>query len=146
MPAAKLEHANLTVSDTKAAAALLCRLFHWKIRWEGPSRHNGYTVHVGSRRQYLALYTAPHVTLSAGQNHAAVGGLNHLAVEVQDLDATEARVKKAGLHPHNHADYDPGRRFYFHDPDGIEFEVVCYRTNRNPFAGWTENLLWSLIK
>ncbi|MGJ8556368.1 MAG: VOC family protein, partial [Sulfitobacter geojensis] len=26
----------------------------------------------------------------------------------------------------NHADYEPGRRFYFHDTDGVEFEVVQY--------------------
>ena len=31
-----------------------------------------------------------------------------------------------GYEPCNHADYDPGRRFYFDDEDGIEFEVVSY--------------------
>ena len=29
--------------------------------------------------------------------------------------------------PFNHGDYDPGRRFYFLDPDGIEYEVISYR-------------------
>ena len=52
--------------------------------------------------------------------------LNHVALEVDDLDGAEAVVKKAGLVPFNHADYDPGRRFYFFDWDGIEWEVVCY--------------------
>jgi glyoxylase I family protein len=27
---------------------------------------------------------------------------------------------------HNHDDYEPGRRFYYNDEDGIEFEVVNY--------------------
>jgi hypothetical protein len=31
------------------------------------------------------------------------------------------------LRPFAHADYAPGRRFYFLDPDGIEYEVVSYR-------------------
>ncbi len=31
-----------------------------------------------------------------------------------------------GSQTHSHADYEPGRRFYFHDEDGIEFEVVSY--------------------
>ncbi len=53
--------------------------------------------------------------------------LNHIGVEVDDLDATEARVVAAGLTPFSHADYEPGRRFYFLDPDGIEYEVVSYR-------------------
>jgi catechol 2,3-dioxygenase-like lactoylglutathione lyase family enzyme len=52
--------------------------------------------------------------------------LNHVGVVVEDLDATEAKVRAAGFAPHSHADYEPGRRFYFHDRDGIEFEVVSY--------------------
>jgi len=55
-----------------------------------------------------------------------VGGLNHIGVVVEDLDAVEAKVLAAGLKTTNHGDYEPGRRFYFHDHDGIEFEVVSY--------------------
>ena len=32
----------------------------------------------------------------------------------------------AGLTPFSHGDYAPGRRFYFFDWDGIEFEIVSY--------------------
>ena len=42
------------------------------------------------------------------------------------IDATEEQVRKAGFEPHNHADYEPGRRFYFLDRDGVEFEVISY--------------------
>ena len=64
----------------------------------------------------------------AGEEGFAKGRpLNHIGVEVDDLDAVEARVIAAGLLPFNHGDYDPGRRFYFLDPDGIEYEVVSYR-------------------
>ena len=45
---------------------------------------------------------------------------------VDDLDATEARILAAGIETFSHADYEPGRRFYFNDADGIEFEVVSY--------------------
>ncbi len=45
---------------------------------------------------------------------------------VDDLDATEAVVKEHGLDTFGHDDYEPGRRFYFFDWDGIEFEVVSY--------------------
>ena len=31
-----------------------------------------------------------------------------------------------GLTPFSHGDYEPGRRFYFLDPDGVEYEVVSY--------------------
>lgn len=52
--------------------------------------------------------------------------LNHVGVEVDDLEAVEQKVVELGLVPFAHGDYEPGRRFYFLDPDGIEFEVVSY--------------------
>ena len=52
--------------------------------------------------------------------------LGRLNLCVDDLDAIEAKVVDAGLRPFNHGDYEPGRRFYFFDPDGIEYEVVSY--------------------
>ncbi|MEC9109847.1 MAG: VOC family protein, partial [Pseudomonadota bacterium] len=45
---------------------------------------------------------------------------------VDDLDAAEKIVATHGLEPFGHDDYEPGRRFYFFDWDGIEFEVVSY--------------------
>lgn len=52
--------------------------------------------------------------------------MNHLGVVVDDLDAVEAKVEALGFKSHRHADYDPGRRFYFYDADGVEIEVVQY--------------------
>ncbi len=45
---------------------------------------------------------------------------------VDDLNAVETKVIAAGLFPHSHSDFDPGRRFYFDDTDGIEYEVASY--------------------
>jgi hypothetical protein len=49
-----------------------------------------------------------------------------MALVIDDLDGAEDEVTQAGLTPFGHDDYDPGRRFYFFDWDGIEFEVVSY--------------------
>ena len=122
-----LEHANITVSDPIATAAWLDQVFGWKIRWQGASIHGGHSVHVGGAESYLALYSpAKPANDAKGSSYDTKGGLNHLAVVVTDLDAIEARVKAAGFNPVNHADYEPGRRFYFLDHDNIEFEVVSY--------------------
>lgn len=128
MSAGILEHVNLTVKDPDATAALLCKLFGWQIRWKGDAKAGGTTIHVGADNSYLAIYSgAAGKPLETGyDNYSSVGGLNHIGVVVDDLDAVEARVKAAGLVPGSHADYEPGRRFYFDDPDGIEFEVVSY--------------------
>ena len=52
--------------------------------------------------------------------------LNHVGLLVDDLDAAEAVVEEAGLEPFSHGDYEPGKRFYFFDWDGIEFEIISY--------------------
>ncbi|MBP6363749.1 MAG: VOC family protein [Novosphingobium sp.] len=122
MPTGFLEHANITVSDPDRLSALLQELCGWRERWRGPSQLGGWTIHVGNDRDYLALYKhgSPVPRYTKGQP------LNHIALVVDDLDAAEAIVIAAGLVPFNHADYEPGRRFYFFDWDGIEFELVSY--------------------
>lgn len=121
-----LEHVNVTVNDPAKTAKMLCDLFGWHIRWEGDSIHGGNSVHVGSDTSYIALYRPPEITTKEYANYYTIGGLNHLGIVVDDLDGVEARVKGCGFKTHSHADYEPGRRFYFHDADGLEIEVINY--------------------
>jgi catechol 2,3-dioxygenase-like lactoylglutathione lyase family enzyme len=122
----RIEHVNVTVSDPERAARLMEALFGWHVRWQGAARDGGHTIHVGSDDHYVALYTGRGVRYSA-DDFAKGRPLNHIGVEVDDLAGIEAKVVAAGLRPFGHADYTPGRRFYFLDPDGIEYEVVSYR-------------------
>ena len=122
MPQGFLEHANLTVSDPARSSALLQQLCGWHERWRGPSQLGGWTIHVGTERDYLALYNNDKPV----GPYAKGAPLNHIGLVVDDLDAAEAIVIAAGLVPYSHGDYDPGRRFYFFDWDRIEFEVVSY--------------------
>ncbi|MBT8413409.1 MAG: VOC family protein, partial [Boseongicola sp.] len=110
----------------KATAQWLGRVFGWKIRWEGAGMQTGYSVHCGDDTSYVALFTYPETPKPKDESYVTLGGFNHWAVVVDDLDAVEERVKAEGFKPINHADYEPGRRFYFHDHDGIEIEVVQY--------------------
>ncbi|WP_341365652.1 VOC family protein [Yoonia sp. BS5-3] len=126
---AYLEHANITVADPRATAAMLSDVFGWTTRWEGAAINGGFTVHVGSARSYLALYAGPNGSAKQtthDDSYARKGGLNHIGVVVDDLDAIEQRVSALGFEPHSHADYEPGRRFYFYDHDGVEIEVISY--------------------
>ena len=121
-----LEHVNITVPNPKETASVLCDIFDWQVRWQGEAKDNGYSVHVGDADSYLALY-APNLALEPmGNTYVRIGGFNHLGVVVDDIAAVETKVKKAGFAPHSHADYEPGVRFYFDGPHGIEFEVVQY--------------------
>ena len=88
MSAARLEHANITVSDPDRSAALFERLCGWHERWRGPSQLGGWTIHIGTPEAYLALYTNE----GRGGPFAKGAPLNHIGIEVDDLDAAEAVV------------------------------------------------------
>jgi catechol 2,3-dioxygenase-like lactoylglutathione lyase family enzyme len=126
MAAGILEHANFSVSDPQRTADMLCKLFDWAIRWSGEAKLGGHTIHVGGDMSYVAVYARGEMREAAPNDYDTVGTMNHIGVVVDDLDAVEARVLAAGLKTMNHGDYEPGRRFYFHDHDRIEFEVVSY--------------------
>jgi predicted enzyme related to lactoylglutathione lyase len=117
-----IEHANLTVNDIERSSEFFQKLLGWHERWRGAAMNGGETIHVGDDRAYLALYT----DRQAHERFAKGAPLNHVGLVVDDLDAAERVVLDAGLETFNHADYVPGRRFYFFDWDGIEFEVVSY--------------------
>ena len=117
-----LEHVNITVSDPERSSKLLQDLCGWHERWRGPSQMGGRTIHVGSERDYVALYTCD----GAAGPFPKGAPLNHVALVVDDLAEAERTVTAAGLEAFNHGDYEPGRRFYFFDWDGTEFEVVSY--------------------
>ena len=126
MTRSTLEHVNFTVSDATATAKWLCDVFGWKIRWQGPAQNGGLSIHVGSDDAYLAVYTPREARARGTVEKNRIGNMNHVGVVVEDLEAVEARVKALGYVPYNHDDYEPGRRFYFDDENGIEFEVVSY--------------------
>jgi catechol 2,3-dioxygenase-like lactoylglutathione lyase family enzyme len=122
---ARVEHVNVTVSDIDRTAGMLMEVFGWRIRWRGAAASGGSTIHVGEADTYLAIYMEPGGP-RAPLGYAKGAPLNHVGVVVDDLAATERRVKAVGLTPFGHGDYEPGRRFYFFDEDRIEWEVVSY--------------------
>ena len=123
MPKGHIEHANLTVSDPDRSAALLQQLCGWHERWRGPSQIGGWSIHVGDETSYIALHSNRE---KSERRYRKGQPLNHVGFVVDDLDAAQAVVVDAGLEPFGLDDYDPGRRFYFLDWDGIEFELVSY--------------------
>ncbi len=130
---ARLEHVNVTVADPDATAQMFGKLFGWRVRWAGPGMATGRTVHVGEDDSYVALFSYGEPAPMRQESYRTRAGLNHIAVVVDDLDATETRVRAAGYVPGNHADYEPGRRFYFREENGLEIEVVSY--HRRPAGG-----------
>lgn len=123
---AMIEHVNVTVSDVSVTEQRYARLFGWHTRWKGDAKDGGTTAHVGTGDSYIAFYQPTFQSPGSDDNYHTSGAMNHIGVVVDDLDATEARIKAEGIDTINHANYEPGRRFYFIDPDGFEVEVISY--------------------
>ncbi len=119
-----LEHVNLTVSDLARSIDFYCRAFGYRVRWRGKTTSGTPAAHVGDDRCYVAMFQAP-TPGSAEIDYAAVG-FNHFGLVVDDLDAMRQRLTALGVQPTADQNYEPGRRFYFTDPDGIEIELVQY--------------------
>ncbi|AGH44312.1 VOC family protein [Paraglaciecola psychrophila] len=121
-----LEHINITVTNTDVTAAILAKIFNWKIRWAGAAKDDDKTIHLGTDNTYLALYRHADKHLE-NMTNKTISSLNHIGIQVDDINAIETKVKAAGLMPYNHGDYEPGKRFYFNLEEGLEIEVVSYQ-------------------
>ena len=130
MTKATLEHVNVSVISPRKTADMMEALFGWTVRWHGLSSSGGESWHVGEEATYVAFCEndQPASPESKPEYNSVPrsGALNHIGILVDDLDAVEKRVSAAGFTPFNHDNYEPGRRFYFHDNDNIEFEVISY--------------------
>ena len=120
-----LEHVNLTVSDLDRSVAFYSDLLGLRVRWRREAGEEPAAAHVGDDRHYIAMFQAAPGSKRPTINYEATG-LNHFGFVVDDLDAARDRLVELGVTPHNEADYEPGRRLYFLDPDGIEVELVQY--------------------
>lgn len=121
----EIEHVNISVSNVHETAKMLEFLFGWQIRWQGAGQLNGYTIHIGTQTQYIAIWQK-HDTDGEPAKFEKGAPLNHIGIKVTNLDEIEAKVRKYGLEPFNFANYNPGRRFYFFDRDNIEYEILSY--------------------
>lgn len=124
-----LEHINITMDDVDSSAAELARISGWHIRWQGGAIDDGRSIHIGTDDFYLALYSGADrqkLKTDKKDNYNRLAAINHIGIMVDNLDEMEAHLVTLGYAPYSHQDDDPGRRFYFRNSDGIEFELVCY--------------------
>ena len=126
--ALRLEHANLIVRDIDATMRFLQAAFPaFGIRFDGKDPRGMRWVHIGTDDTYIALTQSTVEPERQWTPYTGVPGVNHLAYEVDDVEALRGRLKSAGYQdstvPNNH----PYRkRVYFHDRDGNDWEFVQY--------------------
>jgi catechol 2,3-dioxygenase-like lactoylglutathione lyase family enzyme len=95
--AVRLEHANLIVRDINGMIRFLQTAFpEFKVRGEGKSRDGSRWVHVGTDETYIALSPAKEEPEKHWIPYQGQPGVNHLAYEVDDVEALCKRMKSAG--------------------------------------------------
>lgn len=119
-----LEHVNMSVANLDRTIDFYGKLLGLKVRWRGTTSDGLPAAHVGDERHYLALFEIG----DAEPKPADYGllGLNHYGFVVDDLDACRAKLAELGATVQDPPQYDPGRRLYFDDPNGVEVELVEY--------------------
>ena len=127
-----LEHINMTVADLDRSIDFYSRLLGWKVRWRGETSSGMPAAHIGDDRCYFALFEAKDATPAPTQKSYDFVGLNHFGLVVDDLDSIKLLLDELGIKSTSEQTYDPGRHLYFHDPDGVEIELVQYQENENP--------------
>lgn len=120
----RIEHANITVNNIEVSTRFYLQLMGGRVRWEGVSGSGLRAAHIGDDRTYLSLFEA--VEPGRAPEGYGVTGFNHLGFEVDDLDAYRDTLEEMEVAIKGEEDYEPGRRLYFYDPDGIEIELVEY--------------------
>jgi catechol 2,3-dioxygenase-like lactoylglutathione lyase family enzyme len=127
----RLEHADLYVRDIDAMIRFLRTAFpEFRIRFDGKDSSGRRWVHVGTDDTYIALNQSSVEPEERRTPYAGIPGVNHLAFEVDDVDALRARLKSAGYEDTTPATNPPFRtRVYFYDPDRNDWEFTQYLTD-----------------
>ncbi len=84
-------------------------------------------MHVGTDETYLALNQATAEPERPWTPYQGLPGVNHLAYEVDDVEAPRDRLNAAGYQDSTVPNAHPYRkRVYFNDPEGNDWEFVEY--------------------
>ncbi len=124
----RLEHANMSVRDIDVMIRFLQAAFpEFRVRGEGTSANGARWVHVGTDETYIALNPATVEPEKQWVPYTGELGVNHLAYEVDDVEAVHSRLTAAGYRESTTPNAHPHRkRVYFYDAEGNDWEFVQY--------------------
>ncbi|MBZ5718962.1 MAG: VOC family protein [Acidobacteriia bacterium] len=124
----RLEHANISVRDIEAMIRFLQIAFpEFRVRGEGISDSGSRWVHIGTAETYIALSQSKLEPAQPWTPYQGLPGVNHLAYEVDDVEAMRKRMMAAGYRESTPPNAHPHRkRLYFYDPEGNDWEFVQY--------------------
>ncbi len=123
----RLEHANINVRDIEGMIRFLKAAFpEFRVSSEGVT-HGIRGVQVGTAATYIVLNPVKAGSRSRWIPYTGEPGVNHLAYEVDDVEALRKRLTAAGYRDSTPPNAHPYRkRVYFYDPEGNDWEFIQY--------------------
>jgi catechol 2,3-dioxygenase-like lactoylglutathione lyase family enzyme len=117
----RMEHLHVSARDVDRTVAFYKAAFGFEVRHDGTGPY-GRTVHVGTDRFYIAIS-------EGGDPDRGTGNVSHVGFVTPDLEAFRKRIEREGIPIAESASRKEGDALYVIDPDGIEIEVVGYRSD-----------------
>lgn len=117
----RMEHVHVSARDVDRTMAFYKAAFGFEVRHDGTGPY-GRTVHVGTDRFYVAIS-------EGGDPERGSGNFSHVGFVTPDLGAFKARLEREGIPISESATRKEGDALYVVDPDGMEIEVVGYRSD-----------------
>lgn len=109
---------------------VIAGLPEFRIRFDGMDPRGFRWVHIGIDDTYIALTQSTVEPKEHWRPYVGIPGVNHLAYEVDDVEALRERMKSAGYRDSTVSNKHAYRkRVYFYDPDGNDWEFVQYLTD-----------------
>ncbi len=123
----RIEHINITVANIDKSCDYYYQLFGFEKSWEGTAfaeKGNVRACHVKKGDIYLSFFEAEE--MGSYQSNYGINGINHFALEVESLLPYREKLKHLNIKIHIDENYEPGKRIYFFDLNGVEIELVEY--------------------
>ena len=121
----RVGHLVLNVKDIEASTKFYTEVLGFEISL---SRPTGTFLTCGKIHHDLALFQAPENAIPVTEGQL---GLNHFAVQVEDLDALKevyGNLKDQDVTLDRNTDHGMTSSIYFFDPDGNRIEFFCNNT------------------
>lgn len=131
----RLIHAGFVVRDRAAMDRLYRDILGFRPYWHGgmkPQRTDWVALQVPDGTDWLEYM----LNVAPDANHRLIGVMNHFSLGVEDMDATDAALQRAGWKPHGEEHKQMGLDGKFQlnvfDPDDVRVEFMTFTPSGKP--------------
>jgi catechol 2,3-dioxygenase-like lactoylglutathione lyase family enzyme len=131
----RLIHAGLVVHDRAAMDSLFRGILGFRPYWHGgmtPERTDWVSLQVPDGTDWLEYM----LNVPADAGHHLRGVMYHFSLGVEDMDSTEAALRRTGWRPHGEEQKQMGRdgkyQLNVFDPDEVRVEFMTFTPSQRP--------------